>query len=36
MQKYRNGKVSLCPAISIIRSWAVRFEDQYLTNQTFF
>ncbi|WP_048157804.1 DUF523 and DUF1722 domain-containing protein [Methanosarcina sp. Kolksee] len=36
IQKYRNGKVSLCPAISIIRSWAVRFEDQYLTNQTFF
>ena len=36
IQKYRNGKVSLCPAISIIRSWAVRFEDQYLMNQTFF
>jgi uncharacterized protein YbgA (DUF1722 family)/uncharacterized protein YbbK (DUF523 family) len=36
IQKYRNGKVSLCPAINTIRSWAVRFEDQYLTNQTFF
>ncbi len=36
IQKYRSGKASLCPAINIIRSWAVRFEDQYLTNQTFF
>lgn len=36
IQKYRNGKASLCPATNIIRSWAVRFEDQYLVNQTFF
>ncbi|WP_292389801.1 YbgA family protein [Methanosarcina sp. UBA5] len=36
IQKYRSGKASLCPAINIIRSWAVRFEDQYLMNQTFF
>lgn len=36
IQKYREGKVTLCPAINTIRSWAVRFEDQYLTNQTLF
>jgi uncharacterized protein YbgA (DUF1722 family)/uncharacterized protein YbbK (DUF523 family) len=36
IQKYREGKVTLCPAINTIRSWAVRFEDQYITNQTFF
>ncbi|PAV14332.1 cytoplasmic protein [Methanosarcina spelaei] len=36
IQKYRNGKASLCPTINIIRSWAIRFEDQYLMNQTFF
>jgi uncharacterized protein YbgA (DUF1722 family)/uncharacterized protein YbbK (DUF523 family) len=36
IQKYRNGKASLCPAINTIRAWAVRFEDQYLTDQTFF
>lgn len=36
IQKYREGKVSLCPAINTIRSWIVRFEDQYLLNQTFF
>lgn len=36
IQKYRDGKTSICPAINTLRSWAVRFEDQYLTNQTFF
>lgn len=36
IQKYRDGKASICPAINTLRSWAVRFEDQYLTNQTFF
>jgi uncharacterized protein YbgA (DUF1722 family)/uncharacterized protein YbbK (DUF523 family) len=36
IQKYREGKASLCPAINTIRSWIVRFEDQYLLNQTFF
>jgi uncharacterized protein YbgA (DUF1722 family) len=36
IQKYREGKTSLCPAINTIRSWIVRFEDQYLINQTFF
>jgi len=36
IQKYRDGKTSLCPAINTIRAWAVRFEDLYLMNQTFF
>jgi uncharacterized protein YbgA (DUF1722 family)/uncharacterized protein YbbK (DUF523 family) len=36
IQKYRDGKTSLCPAINTIRAWAVRFEDQYLLNQSFF
>ncbi|MDP4197522.1 MAG: DUF1722 domain-containing protein [Bacteroidota bacterium] len=36
IQKYRNGKASFCPVVNIIRAWAVLFEDQYLTNQTFF
>lgn len=36
IQKYREGKATLCPAINTIRAWAVRFEDQYLTNQTLF
>lgn len=36
IQKYREGKTSLCPAINTIRSWIVRFEDQYLMQQSFF
>lgn len=36
VQKYREGKTSLCPAISTIRSWIVRFEKDYLMHQTFF
>lgn len=36
IQKYREGKTSFCPAINTIRSWIVRFEDEYLLNQTFF
>ncbi len=36
IQKYRDGKVSLSPVINVIWAWALRFEDQYLTNQTFF
>lgn len=36
IQKYREGKTSLCPALNTIRSWIVRFEDQYLLQQTFF
>ena len=36
IQKYRERKTSLCPAINTIRSWIVRFEDQYLLHQTFF
>ncbi len=36
VQKYREGKVSLCPAINTIKSWIIRFEDEYLMKQTFF
>ena len=36
VQKYREGKASLCPAINTIRSWIVRFENDYLMHQTFF
>jgi uncharacterized protein YbgA (DUF1722 family)/uncharacterized protein YbbK (DUF523 family) len=36
IQKYMERKTSLCPAINTIRSWIVRFEDQYLLHQTFF
>jgi len=36
VQKYREGKASLCPAINTIKSWIVRFENDYLMHQTFF
>lgn len=36
VEKYREGKTSSCPAINLIRSWIVRFENDYLMNQTFF
>ena len=36
VQKYREGRTSLCPAINTIRSWITRFETDYLMNQTFF
>ena len=36
IQKYMERRISLCPAINTIRSWIVRFEDQYLMHQTFF
>jgi uncharacterized protein YbgA (DUF1722 family)/uncharacterized protein YbbK (DUF523 family) len=36
VEKYREGKTSPCPAINLIRSWIVRFENDYLMNQTFF
>ena len=36
IQKYMERRISLCPAINTIRSWIVRFEDQYLMYQTFF
>lgn len=36
VQKYREGKATLCPAINTIKSWIVRFENDYLMHQTFF
>jgi uncharacterized protein YbgA (DUF1722 family)/uncharacterized protein YbbK (DUF523 family) len=36
IQKYRDGKVSICPNTILLRSWSIRFEDKYLMDQTFF
>ena len=36
VQKYREGRASLCPAINTLRLWIARFESDYLMNQTFF
>lgn len=36
VQRYRDGKITICPNTTILRAWAARFEDEYLGSQTFF
>jgi uncharacterized protein YbgA (DUF1722 family) len=35
IQKYMEGKTSLCPVINTIRSWIVSFKDQCLLIRPF-
>jgi uncharacterized protein YbgA (DUF1722 family)/uncharacterized protein YbbK (DUF523 family) len=36
LQRYRDGKITICPNTTLLKSWTVRFEDDYLLSQTFF
>lgn len=36
LELYRNGKTPLSVPVSIVRSWIIRFENDYLMNETFF
>lgn len=36
IDKYRNGQVSLSVPTSILKSWILRFDENYLENQSFF
>ena len=36
LERYRIGKVPLSVPIGVLRSWIVRFENEYLGQQTFF
>ncbi len=36
LERYRSGKVPLSSNTSILRSWVIRFENEYLMQQTFF
>jgi uncharacterized protein YbgA (DUF1722 family) len=36
LQRYRDGKITICPNTTILRAWIARFEDDYLIRQTFF
>lgn len=36
IKMYRNGNLSLASVISIVKSWIVRFDEQYLLKQKFF
>jgi uncharacterized protein YbgA (DUF1722 family)/uncharacterized protein YbbK (DUF523 family) len=36
LESYRYGKTPLSSAVSVLRSWVIRFDSEYLRNQTFF
>ncbi|MDE4908237.1 DUF523 and DUF1722 domain-containing protein [Methanogenium marinum] len=36
IQKYREGRVSICAPKNILKAWIVRFGEENLNNQTFF
>jgi uncharacterized protein YbgA (DUF1722 family)/uncharacterized protein YbbK (DUF523 family) len=36
LEKYRNEKIPLSSVTSILKSWVIRFENEYLLNQTYF
>lgn len=36
VQRYRDGKITICPNTTLLKSWIARFEDDYLMDQTFF
>ena len=36
IQRYRDGKITICPNTTILKSWIARFDDDYLSSQTFF
>jgi uncharacterized protein YbgA (DUF1722 family)/uncharacterized protein YbbK (DUF523 family) len=36
LEQYRLSKVPLSVPISVLRSWIIRFDDEYLAQQTFF
>ena len=36
LEQYRNEKIPLSVPVNIVQSWIVRFENEYLSNETFF
>jgi uncharacterized protein YbgA (DUF1722 family) len=36
LEAYREGRTPLSSAVSILRSWVIRFDSEYLRDQTFF
>lgn len=36
LDKYRNNKVPLSSLTSVLKSWVIRFDNEYLNNQTYF
>lgn len=36
LQKYMDGKLPLSVTAGILKTWIIRFNEEYLMNQTFF
>jgi uncharacterized protein YbgA (DUF1722 family)/uncharacterized protein YbbK (DUF523 family) len=36
LEKYRNEKIPLSSLMSVLKSWVIRFNQEYLSSQTFF
>jgi uncharacterized protein YbgA (DUF1722 family) len=36
IEKYRNGQISLATITNLLKSWVLRFNQEYLFNQTYF
>lgn len=36
LQKYRNDKLPVSSIITLLRSWVIKYEQEYLMEQTFF
>ncbi len=36
IEKYRNGIMPLLVCLNLLKSWVIRFDEDYLANQTFF
>jgi uncharacterized protein YbgA (DUF1722 family) len=36
LQLYRDGRVPFTSALGMLKGWTIRFQDEYLTRQTFF
>ncbi len=36
LEKYRNDKIPISAVLSVARAWIIKFEEKYLTQQSFF
>lgn len=36
VEQYRNGKISLASVLTLLKSWIIRFNEPFLSQQTFF
>ncbi len=36
LHNYREGRIPLCVVTNLLKSWIIRFDEEYLKDQTFF